>query len=491
MSTPPSPNVPNRHSGENMANNSYDEEQAEINIVDWNGPDDPENPLNWSSTKKNVHVITISLFVLIANLAATMFAPGAQQLADEFHITDSTVEAMTVSLYVLGFGFGPLVLAPLSELYGRLIVYHFCISIYLAFTIGCAFSTNVAMFLVFRFMAGSAASGPLSIGGGTVADVTHPEQRGKAMGIFMIGPFLGPVLGPVIGGFVSQYCGWRWTFRILIILTGVIGAAIAIFTRETNASVLLMRKAERMRKETGNLKFMPRSTRQETPRQILFRAIARPMKLLIFSPIVFLISLYTGVMFGLMFLLFATFPSVFGETYGFSEGISGLAYIGLGLGMMLGLVLFSILSDKLLGQKQGGSVAKPEQRLILMKWFGPIAPLGCFMYGWSAYYHTHWIVPILGTFIIGLGALFVVIPGQIYLVDAFGAQAAASALAANLFIRSPFGAFMDLAAAPLYDKLGLGWGNSVLGFIIFAFTPVPWLFYRYGEFLRTRFVVEL
>lgn len=261
--------------------------------------------------------------------------------------------------------------------------------------------------------------------------------------------------------------------------------------RETNATVLLQRKAERMRKETGNLKLVPRTARKETPRQMLVRAITRPLKMLIFSPIVLLVSLYTGLMFGLIFLLFTTFPTVFQEVYGFDAGTSGLAYLGLGIGMMVGLVLFSILSDKLLGQKQGGSVPKPEQRLILMKWLGPITPLGCFMYGWSAYYHTHWIVPILGTFIVGLGSLFVVIPGQIYLVDAFGSEAAASALAANLLVRSPFGAFLVLAAAPLYDNLGLGWGNSVLGFITLAFTPVPWLFYRYGETLRTRFAVDL
>lgn len=159
--------------------------------------------------------------------------------------------------------------------------------------------------------------------------------------------------------------------------------------------------------------------------------------------------------------------------------------------MISGLILFAVLSDKLLGQEKGGIVAKPELRLILMKWFAPITPLGCFLYGWSAYYKAHWIVPILGTFIIGLGALFVVMPGQIYLVDAFGSQAAASALAANLVVRSHFGAFLALAAPALYANLRLGWGNSVLGFICLGFTPVPWLFYRYGEHLRTRFAIEL
>lgn len=122
-----------------------------------------------------------------------MFAPGAAELVKEFHVTNSTVATFTVSIYLLGFALGPLTIAPLSEQYGRLIVYHSCNTVYLAFTIGCALSTDIAMFLVFRFIAGCAASGPLTIGGGTVADVIPQEKRGKAMAIFGMGPLLGPV----------------------------------------------------------------------------------------------------------------------------------------------------------------------------------------------------------------------------------------------------------------------------------------------------------
>lgn len=122
-----------------------------------------------------------------------MFAPGAEQLAKEFHITNSTLASMTVSLYVLGFAIGPLILAPLSELYGRLIIYHGCNAIYFSFTLGCALSTDTAMFLVFRFLCGCAAAGPMSIGGGSIADIYPQDQRGKAMALFSMGPLLGPV----------------------------------------------------------------------------------------------------------------------------------------------------------------------------------------------------------------------------------------------------------------------------------------------------------
>lgn len=222
------------------------------------------------------------------------------------------------------------------------------------------------------------------------------------------------------------------------------------------------------------------------------RAVLRPAKMLIFSPIVSLFSFYTAFVFGLIFLLFTTFPTVFESTYGFSTQTSGLAYIGLGMGMFIGIILFGKFSDKVSMRKADkAGQSSPENRLYLMIWFSPITPIGFFWYGWSAYYHTHWIVPILGTFFIGFGAFFILLATQIYFVDTFGPEAAASALAANTVVRSLFGAFIPLAASSLYGKLGLGWGNSVLGFICLAFIPVPSLFLRYGGQLRRRFPVDV
>lgn len=164
-----------------------------------------------------------------------MFAPAASSLAAEFNITDATIASLTVSIYMLGFAIGPMLIAPLSELYGRLIIYHVCNGLYICLTVACALGQNTGMFLAFRFLAGCASSGPLTVGGGTVADVVPPAQRGTAMSVFFIGPLLGPVsklhpahlistelvvkvLGPIIGGFVSVAIGWRWTFWIITIL---------------------------------------------------------------------------------------------------------------------------------------------------------------------------------------------------------------------------------------------------------------------------------
>lgn len=256
--------------------------------------------------------------------------------------------------------------------------------------------------------------------------------------------------------------------------------------RETNSAMILASKAARLRKQTGNPDLRPARVKQVPVRQLVERALVRPPRMLLLSPIVLLTGLYMALVFGMTYLLFASFPSVFEKTYGWGIGVSGLAYLGLGLGCAIGLKVFASLSDKLL-RKDGG----PERRLLLMIWIGPSVPIGIFWYGWTAEYAVHWIVPIIGTVFIGLGALVVTSSAQLYMMDMFGPEGAASALAATTLVRNASGAFLALAADPLYKRFGLGWGNSVLGFVTLVFTPVPILFYKYGGWLREKFPLKL
>jgi MFS family permease len=256
--------------------------------------------------------------------------------------------------------------------------------------------------------------------------------------------------------------------------------------RETNAIMILRSKAARLRKETGNEDLRPVNDKRIPIRQLVAGAMLRPPKMLM-SPIVLLLAFYLALIFGVAMLLFATFPLVFEKTYHWSVGVSGLAYIGVGVGAGLGLFTFARLSDALLRTAGGG----PERRLLLMMWLSPTVPVGMILYGWTTYYKVHWIVPIIGTSIAGIGIVVLTSSAQTYVIDMFGPQGAASALAAITLLRSAAGAFLPLAAPSLYDKLGLGWGNSVLGFLALAFMPVPFFFYTHGEWLRKKFPVNL
>ncbi|KAJ5280359.1 MFS general substrate transporter [Penicillium angulare] len=471
-----------------------DEATADImdpNIVDWDGPNDPQNPRNWSEKNKIINVALISASVLYCNLATTMFSPGANIMEKEFGYDNPTIEILTVTISSMGFAVGPMFIAPLSEVFGRVPIYRVASICYLGFTVGCSRSTNVGEFLVFRLLTGLAASPFMTTGGGTIADILEKEERGVAMAVFTAGPLLGPVLGPIVGGFVTQDLGWRWTFYLILMLAGVVSTLSLIFMRETSSPVILKAKTARLRNETGNLNLRAAGDKQIPITKLLAQALKRPIKFLILSPLVLLTAIYLAFIFSIVMLFYSTFPGVYEDTYHWSVGISGLAYVGIGIGCTIAIFTFGKLSDRLVQDKSNEGKYRAERRMILVMYFCPLVPVGLFIYGWTAYYKVHWIAPIIGTAITGMGVLMITSSCQIYVIDLFGPQAAASALSAITLLRNLLGACLPLAASALYDNLGLGWGNSVLAFIAVGFIAVPFLFYWRGQWLREKFPVKV
>jgi len=165
----------------------------DVNLITWNGDDDPENPLNFSSKLKLLNIGVISAICFVTPLASSMFAPAIPSVMHEFRSNSTELAGFVVSVYVLGFAVGPLAFAPLSEVYGRLPVYHACNVCFVAFTIACALATNLNMLIAFRFLAGVFGSAPLTNGGGSIADLVEQAKRGKAMSGFAMGPIVGYV----------------------------------------------------------------------------------------------------------------------------------------------------------------------------------------------------------------------------------------------------------------------------------------------------------
>ena len=190
---------------------------SDPNVVDWESPDDPCKALNWPAKKKWGNMAVISSITFLTPLASSMSAPGIPELMSEFRSTDQTIASFVISVYVLGYAIGPLIIAPLSELYGRLIVYHSCNVLFIVFTVACAVAPDIGSLIFFRLMEGCAGSAPLTIGGGSIADMIAQEKRGGAMAIFALGPLLGPVIGPVAGGYLAEAKGWRWVFWVIAI----------------------------------------------------------------------------------------------------------------------------------------------------------------------------------------------------------------------------------------------------------------------------------
>ncbi|EFQ98310.1 polyamine transporter 1 [Nannizzia gypsea CBS 118893] len=467
-------------------------EYDDPNIVYWDGPDDPAHPENWSSTKKVVIVSSVGLITLLTPLGSSMFAPGVGEVMKEFNSTNPELASFVVSVYLLGFSFGPLIIAPLSEMYGRVPLYTVCNVLFVVFNIACAVANSLESLIIFRLLAGTAGSAPLTIGAGTIADMIRQEKRGGAIAAWALGPLLGPVIGPVAGGFLTQALGWRWTFWVLSMAAGAVALNTFIWLNESYHPTILARKTKRLIKETGNTNLRSALDSGKQPKELFLQSIVRPTKMLFLSPIVFLLSLYAAVVYGYLYLLFTTISSVFIGKYHFSQGTVGLSFLGVGIGCLIGLGVLGATSDRLLKSlaARNGGVMKPEYRLPPLIPGSLFVPIGLFWYGWSSDKGAHYIVPIIGTSFVGIGMIFTFMTISTYLVDAY-TRHSASALAANAVLRSVFGAVLPLCGQRMYEALGLGWGNSLLAFIALALAPLPVVFFVYGERIRTskRFAV--
>jgi multidrug resistance protein len=149
-----------------------------------------------------------------------MFSPAVQYVMAEFHSTNTMLASFVVSVYVLGYMLGPFVIAPLSEIYGRVPLYHVCNILFLIFAIACAVAKTLPQLIVFRLITGIAGVCPITIGSGTVTDMIPQERRAGIMAIWALGPILGPVVGPIAGGFLAESAGWRWVFWVIAIAVG-------------------------------------------------------------------------------------------------------------------------------------------------------------------------------------------------------------------------------------------------------------------------------
>ncbi|KAJ0119489.1 major facilitator superfamily protein [Diaporthe amygdali] len=456
---------PTTQSGSQRFDERPPEKKPEDFVVDWDSDSDPENPKNWPWSKIWTHMGLVSGILFIGSLATAIFSPGVPELLSEFHNQSKLLGVMAVSIYALGWGVAPLVLGPLSEVFGRLGVYHVTNIVFTITTLASARSQNLMTLIILRFVAGCAASAPNAVGAGTMADIVPLQFRGKVMSVAIVAPLLGLAIGPMIGGPLVDAYGWRSTVYFTAAAGGILTIASLLFLRETNAKVILERIAHDLRKITKD---------------------KRPLLLLFTNPVISLLSAYLALVSGYIFIFLATLPTVFKEKYGFSTSTVGLVYIGLMVGFAAGVVLSATVMDKIAMRRSEKGGHKPENRLVPIVYASPLIPAGLLLYGWALQAGLHFAVPIVGSALVGAGMVLTLLPLNTYLVDAFTAVAS-SAIAASTLLRYVLGAFLPLVGTSLNDSLGLGVANTLLAGISCALIPAPLLFIKYGERLRTRF----
>ncbi|EGZ69589.1 MFS general substrate transporter [Neurospora tetrasperma FGSC 2509] len=430
-------------------------------IVDFEGPDDPYRPMNWPMKKKIMTTMLYGLITMSASWASSSYSAGTAQVSTHFDVGHE-VAVLGTSIFLVGFGIGPLLWAPLSEDYQTL--------------------------MITRFFGAFFSSAPVTNTGGVLGDLFSPAERGIAMAGYAMAVVGGPAIGPVVSAAVAiqPSLGWRWTLYLTGILQAFVLALGLIFIDESYPPRLLVNKARRLRIQTGNWALHAKFEEWDvTFSELAQKFLLRPVQLLC-TPICFLVALYASFCYGILYMQLGAIPIIFGEVRGWTQLVATLPLLCIFIGAMIGCganVYNQFIYNK--AYRAAGDRAVPERRLPPMMVGSVIFSGGQFMLGWTAPKDIHWIVPCIGLVLMGSGFFMIFQAALNYLVDTF-TRYAASAVAANTFLRSCFACAFPLVVTPMFHNIGVGPGSSITGGFAALLIPVPFVFFVYGKRIRKR-----
>ncbi|KAK6384273.1 hypothetical protein LTR65_009749 [Meristemomyces frigidus] len=458
---------------------------------------DTDNPRNWPKWKKWYITCFASFLNVITCLCAGGYSSASSEIADAFSVS-AEVATLGLSMYILGFALGPMILAPLSEYFGRSPVYIGSWFILVIFQIPLALAPNIGTIIVCRLIQGFGGSAPLSNTGGTVSDLWERNESGNAMMVYGASSTFGPPFALVLSGYIVQNKGWHWLFWIFMIITGGLWVIMVLTLPETRHSIILEKKAKRVRKTLAkegavspavveNISDAHNKADKRSIHSLFAINLTRPIRFLFTEPITIFAAAYNGFIYGIVYLFNEAFPLVFGPGgHDFSTGEWGLVFLGLCVGTVLAAACHPLQERYYLKRvAANGGKGVPEARMYQARFGAFLIPISLFWFAWTSYPSIPWIVPVIASAFFGAGIYIVILGVLNYVVDSYQTYSA-SALAGVILIRNLVGAGFPLFAGQMYGKLGNEWASTLLAFLSILFAPIPiWWFYR-GEQLRLK-----
>ncbi|KAI1609346.1 MFS transporter [Exophiala viscosa] len=450
------------------------------------GVEDPYDPRNWSLAYKAYGLFSISFGTLGVVMYSTSYTSGMGKMQAEFGVNSEAIATLGVTTYLFGLAIGCLLLAPIAETYGRKPVYMLCMTMFTILVLPAALAKSLQGIIITRFFGALFGSAMIANAPGTIADMVSDEYRSTAFSIWSIGPMNGPVIGPVIGGFVTDYLGWRWTNWIVMIWAGI-ASVLLIVMKETYSPVLLQKKAKKLRREENDDKYWSRYDIRVGFLELMKINLSRPFIMMIKEPICIFWNVYISLIYGILYLCFVAYPIIFTEERGWSTSLSGLSFLGIGIGTMICICCASPIRKMINNHKPDahGNVP-PEAMLSIVCLAAIMVPVGQIWFAWTCYPTSiHWSIPIAAGIPFGFGNGTVFIYSGNYLAYSYGIYAA-SAMAGNALMRSFLGGTLPLAGPSLYRALGPNWAGMFLGLLEVLIIPIPFLFYKYGGRIRQK-----
>ncbi|OCL13018.1 putative caffeine resistance protein 5 [Glonium stellatum] len=461
-----------------------------VTLVDWYTTDDSANPQNWSPKKKFFIAFLIDLYTFVVYCGSSIYVSSEVLVMIRFGVGDFKA-ALGLALYVLGYGIGPLIWAPMSEIptFGRNVPYIVTFALYVILCVPTALVDNLGGLVFLRFLQGFFGSPCLANGGASMGDMYSLLYLPYPVAMWVSAAFAAPALGPLLSGFAVVAENWRWALWEILWMAGPVFLLFFFFLPETLASNILLRRAARLRKISGNPKIRSQTEIDRAGinfRTIVIEAVVKPIEICIKDPAVLFVNVYTALTYGIYYSFFEVFPLVYGPIYGFNIGQTGVVFVCIVVGCIIALsIYFSYLNWLLIPDILKNGLQAQEWRLRpgLIACFGP--PIGLFLFGWTARTSIHWIVGVIGITIYAI-SVFILLQCIFVYVPMSYPQYAASLFAGNDFCRSLFAFGAVLFSRPMYLDLGIGKGVSLLGGLSVMGIIGMWLLYIYGARLRAR-----
>ncbi|KIX96607.1 uncharacterized protein Z520_07873 [Fonsecaea multimorphosa CBS 102226] len=498
-------------------------------IVDWYSPTDPENPRNFSRTKKLWASFIIFLYTFVVYCTSSITTPSYPYIAPQHGLNETSV-SLILALYVLGYALGPLLFAPLSEIpwIGRNIPYWASFLPFLAFSIALTQvqDLNFATICVLRFLQGYFGSPILATGAASYDDLFDEFESPYGYMLWLGAMYAGPAVGPLLSGY-AVVKDFRWPYWEVAIMAGGLFPLVLLLP-ETSADYILLQRAKRMRNFTSDPKYRaPSEIKRLNITKVFTDAMIKPTEIAIKDPAIAFVTVYGGIVYATYYSYFESFPLVYHDRYGLSAGGIGLIFLSAIIGAGICAVIYAVYLQLYFTPRARAAVNKAasavpetydasqaqslvsgpqrlhinaaipqEQWLIPSIPFSVLCPAGLFLFAWTATATSHdsngiahptyhWIVPTIGIALFS-GGSYVVFQCTIIYISLSYRKYFASLSATYDMSRGSMAAGVVMGSRAVFVSWGVDKGVSVLAGVSAAGVLGMLFLWRYGAMLRAR-----
>ncbi|KAJ9659756.1 hypothetical protein H2201_007192 [Coniosporium apollinis] len=449
-------------------------------------PGDKENPFNWSKKRKSFITWLLNLMTLFIGLATTAYSSGINSMVEDLG-TSNIMGQMGLFLFNFACAIAPLFLAPFCELVGRRIIYAGSYGGFTLCFIGLALGKNIATILIMRTLLGLFGCVGTILVGGTFSDMYPEDERAKPVAFFSYVAILGTMAAPIYSGFINQELGWRWIEGIQGLSNIPLLILVVIFLRETRGRATLQKRAKAMRKATGDERYKAQMDIDTSDlKGMLHTSSVKAVHMLATEPVAFFFGLWIAFAWAVTFLFLSVIPITFQQKRGWAEGVGGLPYISLCIGVTLGYCANFLQFRKY--DKIGASNSRkvlPEHRLYGSMFGAMWLPIGLYLYSFTQYEYLPWIAPTISLAPIAFGIFFVFESCYNFTSDCYG-QSASSAIAGQGLVRNTLGGVAPLFAMQFFKRVGSQFAGLILAIIATFLSFIPFVLFKYGHKLRER-----